>query len=187
MHVTFQPVAGATIIRARIDETSIVIDGKVIDFETLPLSGAVRLDVTESDPPGVIGVIVEYGEEGGVSTCLTTDLHTVEVIPSTAPPAPQPAPPKEDTEVEALAHLLALRESWTCRRWQIITVLGRDLWQAILDFAASDAAPWGLKAVIEAAVDIPRVSQTVDLLAYILGLSDDDVDAYFRAAMELRA
>ena len=34
---------------------------------------------------------------------------------------------------------------------------------------------------------IPRVSQTVELLAHILGLSDDEVDELFQVAMALAA
>lgn len=82
---------------------------------------------------------------------------------------------------------MALRETWVCDRWQIITVLGGERWAAIMAFANADDAPWGLRTVIENAQIIPRVSQTVDLLAFILGVPDDEVDGIFRQAIALRA
>ena len=54
-------------------------------------------------------------------------------------------------------------------------------------FAAGPDAPWGLQTVIADAQIIPRASQTVDLLAFILGVPGDEVDEIFRQAIALRA
>ena len=66
-------------------------------------------------------------------------------------------------------------------------MLGKDRWDTIEAFAASPDAPCGLQTVIADAVTIPRVSQTVDLLGYILGMTGDDVDGLFMRAMTLHA
>jgi len=129
--------------------------------------------------------VIEYDEQLGCSTFSDDRSVKLEVIPSKwVDPTP---PPEIDHEAEAAAQLEAQRESWVADRWQMITVLGPERWAVIESFAAAPDAPWGLKAVIANAVTIPRNSQTVDLLAYILGMSDGDVDALFLTAMPLKA
>ena len=179
MHISFEPVAGETRITARIEDGGLTINGKVFGYDTMPAEGPVR---ARGDT-----IAVDYGEHGGVSTCQLTAAHSVEVIHSGLPPPPPPPPPKIDEAAVTLAELLAQREGWVCDRWQIITVLGEKRWQAIVQFGASDDAAWGMKTVIDCAVSIPRVSQSVDLLAFILGLGDEEVDDLFRQAMTLVA
>lgn len=178
MHIKFEPVAGETKITARVEDGGLTINGKLFGYDTVPAEGPVR---AKGDT-----ITVDYGEQGGVSTCRLTGDHSVEVIAPDLPPVPPP-PLEIDKEAVAMAELLAQREGWVCDRWQIITVLGEKRWQAIVQFGASDDATWGLKTVIDCAVSIPRVSQTVDLLAFILGLGDEEVDDLFRQAMTLVA
>ena len=179
MHIKFEPVAGETKITARIEDGGLTINGKVFGYDTVPAEGPVR---AQDDT-----ITVDYGEHGGVSTCRLTGDHSVAVIAPDLPPPPPPPAPKVDLEAMAQAELENQRAGWVCDRWQIITVLGQDRWQAIEAFGANDDATWGVKAVIDYAVSIPRVSQTVDLLAHILGMSDEEVDDLFRAAMTLNA
>jgi len=168
MHISLQPVPGHLTINLRVEADTISINGTVHDVADL------------GDD-----LMIEYGEEAGVATCLMTQAHTVAVIPSTFQPAY--IAPVIDVEAEAQAALQMLRSGWSVDRWQIKTVLGKDRWDAIKAFGASPDAPWGLQTVIADAVTIPRVSQTVDLLGYILGMTDDDVDGLFMQAMTLHA
>lgn len=176
MHIVLTPIAGTEALHLRIEAVRLVINDKVYACDDLPPAGPIRIE------SGV--AVIEYGDRGGVNTCQLTDLHSVEVIAATLPPPP---PPPVDIEAEAQAALEAQRDGWRVARWQIKTALGRDRWQVIEDFGTAKDAPWGLQTVIEDATDIPRNSQTVELLAYILGMDDTAVDAVFQTAMQLKA
>lgn len=176
MQIILVPVSGAAVVSVRIEAQGLIVDGSVWPYDALPAEGRVRA--------GDEVVTVEYGEHGGVNTCQLTNDHTVRII---APNLPAPPPPLVDKEAEERAELAAQRAGWVVDRWQIKTVLGRDLWQVIEDFGGGESASWGLKTVIEDATTIPRVSQTVDLLAFILGLTEGEVDELFRQAMTLTA
>lgn len=79
------------------------------------------------------------------------------------------------------------REAMICARWQMILALGPDRWGAIMAYASSADAPWGLRVVIENAVEIIRLSETIDVLAWLIGFDDAQVDDLFRVAMSLGA
>lgn len=179
MQIILRPIDGESVAKVRVEAEGLTVGDVTYAFDNLPTMGPVRIE------DGV--VIVEYGERGGVSTCRLTEAHTVEVIASDYRHEPPPPPKESDIEQSARAELVALRETWFCDRWQIITVLGGERWAEIMAFANADDAPWGLRTVIENAQIIPRVSQTVDLLAFILGVPDDEVDGIFRKAIALRA
>lgn len=166
MQIIATPVPGDHVVSIRADENGLTVDGKIYNWDTLPR------DV----------IVVEYGEYGGVNACSLIKDIFIEVIPSQVVIEHSPAEPIDPAEVLTLD-----RQGWVCDRWQIKTVLGRERWEVIEGFANSPDAPWGLQTVIDDAMRIPRVSQTVDLLAYILGMSDEDVDALFLISMDLRA
>lgn len=168
MHVTFIPVAGTLFIAARIEGAGLTINDQVT-----------RWDGFSTDP------VIEYGEQSGVAVFTNTTAHSYHVVPTTWVDPTPPAP--VDPAALVLALLEAERQSWVCDRWQIKTVLGQVRWQTIVEFGTAEGAPWGLQTVIEDAVIIPRVSQTVDLLAFILGMTEDEVDDLFRTAMALVA
>lgn len=168
MRVTFIPVPGTAFIAARIVAAGLTINDKVTPWDSL-----------KEDP------VIEYGEQSGVAVFIDTTDHSYHVVPSVWV---DPNPPKPvDPAVLALDQLEAERQGWVCDRWQIKTVLGQARWQMIVGFGTGAGAPWGLQTVIEDAMTIPRASQTVDLLAYILGLSEAEVDDLFRTAMALTA
>ncbi len=179
MHIVLRPVAGDAVVTAVIDDSGLTVNGTFYPWAALPLDGAVRL---EADT-----VIIEYGEAGGVSMGRLTQAHTVAVIPSRWADLNPPKEEERDPTVEAQALLEAAREGWVCDRWQIKTLLGQERWQSIVAFGQDPNGSWGLKTLIDDAVQIPRVSETVEVLAYILGLSDAEVDGLFQKAMGLRA
>jgi len=176
MQIEMIPTPGAEMVQLRVEAESLTVNGKTYDLADLPTEGPVRLQ------DGI--ALVEYGEDGGVSTCSLTDAHSVMVVqPERAPPPP----PEVDPDELERATLAAQRAAWVAQRWQMIAVLGADRWQAIQDFATGPLSTWAIKAVIDNAVEIPRNSETVELLAYILGLTDDEVDDMFRRAVSLSA
>lgn len=94
------------------------------------------------------------------------------------------------SEAEWREHFMTLEErraTWVVDRWQIKAVLGEAAWTKVVEFGMAPDAPWGLRVVIEDAQKIPRLSETVELLAWLLGMDAEQVDALFLAAMALRA
>jgi hypothetical protein len=79
------------------------------------------------------------------------------------------------------------RASMTCTRWQLIVALGESKWAKILAFRDDPDCTWAMRQIIDTAVTIPRVSELVDFLAYVLGLDAAAADALFTSAMSLRA
>lgn len=88
------------------------------------------------------------------------------------------------------------RQDMVADKWQLVAILDLmdpALWQRIEGYAAGtvDASPLPpcdpiTRSAIRNAITIPRLSQIVDLLAYLLGWDADEVDELFRRAMELR-
>jgi hypothetical protein len=177
MKVIFTPIPGNLIIRARLEPDGLSINGKLHSWDAAP-------------------EVVEYGEEGGLQELVSLQSdHTYQVIPSTwVDPTP---PPKPDPEAEAHAALEAWRAGKSAKKWQLRTIIGPERWaiaQAVaadpsgtLGFEVPPITAWGMKVVIEDVDDVPRLSGTVDLLAYLFGMSDEEADEVFRQAAELRA
>jgi len=76
------------------------------------------------------------------------------------------------------------RATATADAWQLVAVLGAERWQAIVEWAQIDFVT---ATLVAKATVIPRASETVDVLAYVLGMTDTEVDDVFRAAAALRA
>jgi hypothetical protein len=160
MKIILAPVSGNAIARVRYERGELTVNGQ-------PFKGD----------------LVTYGEEAGCSTFSDDPAVTFDIVPSSwvnpnKPPEPPPAP---------LVDMQAIRAEWRAQRWQMILALGEARWAAIMAFADSPEAPWGMRVIIDNAQIIPRLSETIDTLAWVLGMSDDDVDAIFTAAMALEA
>lgn len=164
MNVLFIPAPGNLIIRARLEPRGLIINGQLHSWDTAP-------------------AVVEYGEEGGLRELinLTAD-HSYSLVLSTwVDPTP---PPEPDPEAETQAALEAWRNTTVADAWQIIAVLGPARWQTIVDWAKFDFVT---TILVEKATTIPRASQTVDAMAYVLDLSPEETDEVFRVAMSIKA
>ena len=162
MKITLSPVAGAETAIVRFEKGQIAFNGKRIDTK----DGAVAL---------------EYGEESGCVTFSDDQAVVFEIIPSKwVNPSPPPPPPPPDP-------IIGWRESISAIRWQMIVALGENRWNMVLAFRDLPDTTWAMQQILDEAQYIPRVSETVDLLAYILGMTDADADALFVNAMALRA
>lgn len=179
MQIELHPVDGsAATVMVRVEDAALTVDGTAYAYDAIPVKGPVRL----ADQI----VIVEYGAWGGVSTCELTAAHLVVVFaPDTPPPSPVPA--EIDRDAEAATALQNWRENTACEKWQIKTAMGEAAWLVVEMFGNQIGAPWGLKTVIADATNIPRMSQTVDLLAHILGWDDAKVDALFSLSLDQKA
>lgn len=88
------------------------------------------------------------------------------------PPPPDPA-----------AVLAADRAGMVCSRLQGRLVLGQATCAAIDALAADPATPWAMRQTITSAIEWRRTSQAMTELGYLLGYTDDQMDALFRIAM----
>jgi hypothetical protein len=79
------------------------------------------------------------------------------------------------------------RAAMSAYRWQMIVALGQDNWAKVQAFRNEPEATWAMGQILDEAQYIPRISETVDLLAYVLGRDDAAVDAVFAVAMTLKA
>lgn len=163
MHITFQPAPGNQRIVALFRPDGLHINGVLTPWE---------------DAPSVI----EYGEQAGVATAMDPALgHTCEVIPSTWV---DPNPPQPDLVADAQAALEGWRSAAYADAWQIAFVLGEARWQTLVEWAEGY---FNTRILVAKATVIPRASDTVALMAWVLEMTDPEVDEVFRVAAGIRA
>jgi hypothetical protein len=68
---------------------------------------------------------------------------------------------------------------------QGILTLGETEWDKVLAYRAT--ASFAEKAIIDSAQDWKRTSQNIEFFGYLLGYTDEQMDALFIAAMEVTA
>ena len=86
-------------------------------------------------------------------------------------------------EARAATALTERRAGMVCSRLQGRLVLGPDVVARLDAIAADPAESWGLRETIANAAEWHRNSQTMAALAWVLGITDDQMDALFEAAM----
>lgn len=173
MKILAIPVSGSNVTSIRIDTYKLIINNTVLDLNTISSQGSVRL---EDDI-----VIIEYAELGGLSVSQIGDMHDVRVIP----PKIKHENIKEENTV-VYDPLPDMRANMRVQRWKIIVALGEIQWHKILDFCISEKCNWAMRQTIDTITEIPRISEFVDLLMYILDLNDLEIDDIFKIALSLR-
>lgn len=69
---------------------------------------------------------------------------------------------------------------------QAMIVVGEPLWTSAMALADDETLPWAMRAAIRGATNLVRHSETMDTIAYILGLSSDEVDELFVQAAQIK-
>ena len=77
------------------------------------------------------------------------------------------------------------RRAMTCSRAQGKTVIGPDIWNQVTALAKDMETPWGLKVVIYDTYVWNRLDPNMDALIWAMGLTPEQADDLFRAAMDL--
>lgn len=100
-----------------------------------------------------------------------------------------PDPVVEPTPEESLA---IERRNMHCSAMQGKLVLGKDNWQKVLDYRDNTGdwvvsetvqpTSWAEQTIIDSAQTWERNSQNIQFFQFLMGLTDEDVDHYFRAA-----
>ena len=88
-------------------------------------------------------------------------------------------------ESRAAAALAERRAGMVCSRLQGRLVLGPDVAARLDAIAADPAESWGLRETIANATEWHRTSLTMAALAWVLGITDEQMDALFEAAMQV--
>ena len=152
-------------------------------------TGALTVNGLPADP----GAVIEYGESCATVSDDPRVRFAVEALPSA------PDEPFEIDQAEIAAAALATeRAAMVADKWQIVAILDLEepaLWQRITDWAEGRLAETEpelppcdpiTRSAIRNAITIPRLSQIVDLLAWLLAWDGDRVDQLFRLSMALR-
>lgn len=87
---------------------------------------------------------------------------------------------------EALA---AERGAMVADKWQLVAALDLidpGLWPLVETYRASPECDRVTARAIDYAITLPRVSETIDMLAYLLGMDAGQVDDLYRLAMTIR-
>ena len=169
MHFVLTPVAGDARLMVKLAADSFTVNGEFYDLALLPDTGAVRLEAGR--------VIIEYGETGGVNWVEHVAHHIEWTPPSTAPVGSEP-------EVDVQGNLEVWRDRAEAYRWQLIAVLGQPAWTAIEAWA--DGQDFAVQSAIRNTNLIPRRSEVIDTLAWVIGMTDLQVDDLFRSAAGFR-
>ncbi|NUB46816.1 hypothetical protein GEU84_020745 [Fertoebacter nigrum] len=88
-------------------------------------------------------------------------------------------------EAQAEQTLTVRRAAMKCSRMQGVLALGEARWSAVMDYRST--ATWAEQVVIDSAGDWQRQSENIAFFAYLLGLSDAEVDALFETAATIKA
>ncbi|RHZ90988.1 hypothetical protein D1114_21405 [Cereibacter sphaeroides] len=68
---------------------------------------------------------------------------------------------------------------------QAMIVIGEEKWAEAMAIAEDAAYPWAMRAAIRGATVLVRGSETMDTLAFLLGLSPEETDRLFVDAAEV--
>ena len=77
------------------------------------------------------------------------------------------------------------RAAMKCSRAQGKTVIGAEIWNQVIALAEDATTPWGLKVVIYDSNQWNRLDPNMDALIWAMGLTPEQADDLFRAAIKL--
>jgi hypothetical protein len=78
-----------------------------------------------------------------------------------------------------------VRQSMSCSKMQGILTLGETAWGQVLSYR--ETASWSERMVIDSAQDWQRTSENIQFIGYLLGYTDEQMDAMFVTAMGVSA
>ncbi|MCE8421793.1 hypothetical protein LZ190_24615, partial [Rhodovulum sulfidophilum] len=68
---------------------------------------------------------------------------------------------------------------------QAMIVIGEEKWGQAMAIAEDPAYPWAMRAALRGATVLVRGSETMDTLAFLLGLSPEETDRLFIEAAQV--
>lgn len=91
-------------------------------------------------------------------------------------------PPPEPTAEEILERE---RAAMKCSRRQGKLALGEEKWNEVLSIADDPEMPWGLRVAVHDTYEWHRNSEEMSALIWAMGLTPEEADDLFRAAMKV--
>jgi hypothetical protein len=88
-------------------------------------------------------------------------------------------------QVPAAILLAEERALMRCSPLQGQLALGEARWTAVEEYLAHPDTPWAMRRTVQSATYWERTSPDMDVLAWVLGYDDAEVDDLFRLAMTL--
>ena len=76
-----------------------------------------------------------------------------------------------------------IRAGKSCTKMQGVLTLGEANWSKVMDFYTTDAT-WVQKAIIDSAANWQRTSENLELIGYLIGFNDTQMDDLFDAAID---
>ena len=117
-----------------------------------------------------------YTADGYYGIVMATPEQLAEMGFTSGEPPPPPSPAAVIAQARAAMAISPL---------QGILTLGETEWGKVL--AYRETATWAEKVVIDHAGDWQRTSQNIAFFGYLLGYTDEQMDALFTAAAQVRA
>lgn len=81
--------------------------------------------------------------------------------------------------------LAAERQTMVCSPLQGQLALGETKWAEVEAVLADPETPWAMRVTIDKATEWKRLSQSIDQLAWLVGLDEFQTDDLFRAAVQI--
>jgi len=95
--------------------------------------------------------------------------------------------PEPETPEQIEAILAAERAGMSCTAMQGKLALGPDRWAVVEAYRDDPATTWAERIIIDSAGQWVRLSENIAFFAYLLGLTDAEVDDLFRTARGIDA
>lgn len=120
--------------------------------------------------------ITAYRNDGSAVFIEPNHANWADAVTQAGPYIPPPEPtPEEILERE--------RASWWCSRRQGKLVLGEEKWNEVVALADDPDMPWGLRVAVHDTYEWHRNSEEMAALIWAMGLTEEEADDLFRAAM----
>ena len=89
--------------------------------------------------------------------------------------------------VDPVAELANQRAQMVCSKMQGVLTLGETKWGDVLAYRDLATTTWSEKMIIDSATEWHRTSQSIQFIGYLVGYTDEQMDAMFVAAKNIVA
>jgi hypothetical protein len=92
---------------------------------------------------------------------------------------------QDSQQVDPTQELAKARDQMTCTKTQGILTLGETKWVEVLAYRDLATTSWAEKMIIDSATDWHRTSQNIQFIGYLVGYTDEQMDAMFVSAKDI--
>jgi hypothetical protein len=92
---------------------------------------------------------------------------------------------QEGQKVDPTQELVKARAQMSCTKTQGILTLGETKWAEVIEYRGLPTTSWAEKMIIDSATDWHRTSQNTQFIGYLVGYTDEQMDAMFVSAKDI--